>query len=107
LKPISRRRVSFISFQFRLQPGHGLNEPSALRRSDIERRVGAENESAASRQQTESRTYPRLRHAEGGKNLCESTEYGKLTIACRASPISPQGPSNDSPKAQFAETAGR
>jgi hypothetical protein len=99
--------VSFISFQFRLQPGHGLNEPSALRRSDIERRVGAENESAASRQQTESRTYPRLRHAEGGKNLCESTEYGKLTIACRASPISPQGPSNDSPKAQFAETAGR
>src|SRR6188768_2976498 len=69
LKPSSRRRVSFISFQFRLQPGHGLNEPSALRRSDIERRVGAENESAASRQQTESRTYPRLRHAEGGKNL--------------------------------------
>ena len=26
LKPISRRRVSFISFQFRLQPVHGLND---------------------------------------------------------------------------------
>src|SRR5512141_313926 len=26
LKPISRRGVSFISFQFQLQPTHGLNE---------------------------------------------------------------------------------
>ena len=83
LKPISRRRVSFISFQFQLQPGHGLNEPSLDDARTIGRRIGAENESAARRQQTESRTYPRLCRAEGGKNLCESTEYGKLTIARR------------------------
>ena len=36
----------------------------------------------AFRQQIQSRTYPRLCRFQGGKNLCESKEYGEITIAC-------------------------
>jgi hypothetical protein len=43
--------------------------------------VGAENESMAFRQQIQSRTYPRLCRFQGGKNLCESKEYGEMGIA--------------------------
>ena len=53
LKPISRRRVSFISFQFRLQPGVGearqnFGVHDAWSWQHVGCRVGAENESAAS-----------------------------------------------------------
>jgi hypothetical protein len=47
--------------------------------------MGAENESAAFRQQTQSRTYPRLCRFGGRKNLCESREYGEMTIVQRRS----------------------
>jgi hypothetical protein len=48
--------------------------------------VGAENESMAFRQQIQSRTYPRLCRFQGGKNLCESKEYGEMGIA-RGGPV--------------------
>src|SRR5690349_15958914 len=72
LKPISRRRVSFIPSS-KLQPKKGQNNLTRSRRKawgGIQRRhVGAENESAARRQQQKAEPYPRLCRFEGGKNL--------------------------------------